>query len=1140
MGLIYQATHSVIGRKAAIKVLTEKYSQDKNMIKRLHREARAVNRIGHPNIIDIFDFGQTPDNREYFVMEYLPGQSLAQIQEKHGRLPWTLVAPILGQSLDGLAAAHDLGIVHRDVKPENILVVPQDQGGIVVKVLDFGIAKSVGLGPEGERLTRAGSVMGTPEYISPEQIRGREVDGRADLYSMGVILFEMVMGHRPYESDKVISLLMMHLREPVPTMDEIPPELGIPKFVPAVVNKAMAKDPNQRYPDARTFARALGLQTTAVAPADGTRPLPELFWEKRTEEQAEVEDADEPMPVRGSTLEGVGLPSGVISEAMRPTGPGPYLATGSLPAESRRRTAWSWVLPLVVALAASAAIVLYFALRPPKKPVAAGTGTGTGTARALKDVDLPTLAESVRRVLRVGLQAKQVPDTRQHCAKGVGALRDRDALPLLTATLKDDPDPAVRSAAALAIANLAEPAGAAPLREALKTSDDAMKVYLYEALMRLGQTDGTTGLKELLGGKRDVGMQAALALGEAGDRTAVPRLETMAGQATGDRQISISILGTLAKLGHKTSYKSLGQALKTNDEVMKFGAAEALARMGEDQAVSVLKQLLASGKPTVRLAAAKVLASLGDYSGLAALTKATESPDESLRRVAAEGLGNVTDRAALPPLAALLDDGKWPVKASAAEALARILGQMPTALINRTQDWVKTALANREWSVRHAAVGVTSEMDPELAVALLGWAFKDADPRVRAEAVKTAQRLGSKRSLAWLTRALADNSEDVRAKAAEALASVREKEATDALKDATRDKSHTVRAAAAGALLAHGDTSYVSDLETATKARDAGLRRAAVAAIGKWSDPRADEILKRALQDKSPNVRFAAALALAQRGKKDGVPELRKAIAAGGEDEAQALQAMASLGVKPTAEVDALAKSANPQARRAAMESAPLLEQSAAIALLRRGVADPDPQVRVAAAGALTALADKTRAVEPLLRVLAKDPDPSVRIKAELGLAKAGKARAALDAGTVNKMEEAPLPPAPTPKPPPEKGAKVKPLFLDDTNKQQLYKMQIGRAYLAARRGKYEAALAHLKQAQAQIDQPAVLFEFGQVYLGLAKKNAKAAPDKARKDLAAAKSYFKQYLTRAPHGKQAAAAQAGLRDVTRLLKDLPR
>ncbi|MFH1129856.1 MAG: serine/threonine-protein kinase, partial [Pseudomonadota bacterium] len=283
MGLIYRAVHSVIGRRAAIKVLTEKYSNDRTMIKRLHREARAVNRVGHPNIVDIFDFGRTTDDREYFVMEYLDGESLAHVLEKNATLNWDFCSQLLTQILGALAAAHELGIVHRDVKPENIMVVPQEDGTIIAKILDFGIAKSVGVGPDGEHLTQAGSVMGTPEYIAPEQIRGKKVDGRADLYAVGIILFELLTGRRPFEGDTVIQTLLAHLKQE-PPIAEPPKNLGIPDHVPMVIQKALAKDPEGRYPDAISFAKALGLETSNAISKDNTRAIPQRFWEMQSGE----------------------------------------------------------------------------------------------------------------------------------------------------------------------------------------------------------------------------------------------------------------------------------------------------------------------------------------------------------------------------------------------------------------------------------------------------------------------------------------------------------------------------------------------------------------------------------------------------------------------------------------------------------------------------------------------------------------------------------------------------------------------------------------------------------------------------------------------------------------------------------------
>jgi len=504
----------------------------------------------------------------------------------------------------------------------------------------------------------------------------------------------------------------------------------------------------------------------------------------------------------------------------------------------------------------------------------------------------------------------------------------------------------------------------------------------------------------------------------------------------------------------------------------------------------------------------------------------------------------VGDKAALYPLSLALDDPKWPVKAAAAEALARILSLMPTAMIRRSQDWVKTALANRDWSVRHAAVGVTSEMDPELAINLLGWAFKDKDPRVRREAVANLSRIRSARTIPILAAALADTSEDVRSQAAVTLGDVKDQAAKNALQGALRDSSQKVRALVAGSLLAQGDASYVDDLKQAARSPKAELRRAAVSAIGKWADAQAEPILNASLKDKDPGVRFAAAYQLAMRGKKDGVPELKKVVGKGGEREREALSAMAQLGIKPTDEVQKLARSESGDSRRAAMQNASELGGGAAMKVLAKGAKDADPRVRQAAASSLGKVGEKNAAALPLLRALAKDPDPAVRATAELALGRLAKKGKSLDLGKVTPVEAPKIePPEPLPPPIPKvdkkTGEKKTSLFtVDDKSPAELYKQSLTRAGILSRAGKHEAALKALAAAQKAQDNPPVLFELGVVYYAMANKAARQAPDLAREYLQKAKTNYSAYLKRAPGGKLASRAKGGLNDVSRVLKQL--
>jgi len=1134
MGVIYRASHDVIGKQAAIKVLSEKYSQDMNMIKRLHREARAVNRIGHPNIIDIFDFGRTEDGCEYFIMEYVPGQSLSRILEQRGRLHWDFIQPVLTQTLDALMAVHELGFIHRDIKPENILVVEHEHGKVWIKLLDFGIARSMEMGPDGESLTSAGTVMGTPEYVSPEQINGKKVDGRADLYALGVMLFEFVMGCRPFESDELIGLLMAHLKSPIPTVRDIPPELEIPSCVPAVITRAMAKDPDDRFPNASVFAASLGIELTTDGPPSGIYPP------LSDEEMGPVVDDPEAIttPIRPPVPPPCPPPQSTLP-APAPA-PAPHLPTTSAMARSPSRL--RLLIPLLLILVSGSAIGLFFALkgRVRQDVLSAPPDKGLSAPSPKKEMDLHALYERVRRALRKGVLHPSDVEVRRVSTKGVGELGDREALALLASVLRDDPDRSTRSVACMAIARLGDPAGARHLRDARARSDEKMRVWLDEGLMKLQQDDGLENLRSALkSSDKEVRFQASLALGEAGLRIALPVLKGVVSEAANlDRQTVIAVLGTMAKLGHEDSLRSLNKALKGPDLVLSLGAAEALVRLGDDRPVPRLKEMLAGTDTRAGLLAARLLARLGDFSGVRKLTKAARAKDTAVRRLGTEGLGSVDDRVVFPVLAQNLEDSSWLVKAAAAEALARILSLMPTALVRRSQDWIKTALANRDWTVRNAAAGLTSEMDPELAVNLLGWALADKDPRIRTTAVSSLGKLRSAKAVPLLTLALSDSSADVRQQAAGALGQVKDDAASRALHSAVRDRSPLVGVTAAGSLLAQGDTSYLKDLQNAAKARSTRLRQSAVAALGQWQDPAADSMLTTALQDPAPLVRFAAAEQLAQRGKKTPqvVAALRRALAKGGPRQKRAMDALSALGVDTTAEIQRLAHSKKLESRRDSMASASRMPEGKALALLKRGLSDADPQVRLAAAGSLAVMARKSGRALSLLEALSNDPNPLVRSRASLGLARIRRSRSVPDTGTVKPVKQAPLPEPRKPQVVPR--STHKPLFVEDTDKHKLYKYHISQASVATSRGRYHRALDHLEKAKHNIDRPPLLFEFGYVNLKLTLKHLASNPPQAKKYLGQAKKYFRQYLKRAPRGKQAPRARSGLKDVKRLDKQL--
>jgi eukaryotic-like serine/threonine-protein kinase len=244
MGTIYAAVQPVIGKRVAIKVLAAFLSQDEGMTQRFIQEARAVNQIRHANIVDIFGFGRLPDGRMYCLMELLDGQSLKTRREDDPPLRYEETLSILAQVCDALAAAHAQGIVHRDLKPDNIFLVKGTELGTgTVKLLDFGIAKLIKTGAEDNK-TEAGLLMGSPRYMSPEQCLSREVDGRADIYSLGVIMFELFTGQLPFSGITSVEMINAHLSEPPPVPREL--TATIPAALNDLILHCLAKKPEDR------------------------------------------------------------------------------------------------------------------------------------------------------------------------------------------------------------------------------------------------------------------------------------------------------------------------------------------------------------------------------------------------------------------------------------------------------------------------------------------------------------------------------------------------------------------------------------------------------------------------------------------------------------------------------------------------------------------------------------------------------------------------------------------------------------------------------------------------------------------------------------------------------------------------------
>ncbi len=277
MGVVFSVKHAVIERPLAIKVLKREVMRDSAVIQRFIQEAKAASRIGHPNIVDVTDFGKTPDGMTYSVMEYVDGTTLSKVIKTAAPLPAERAVRIGSQIARALAAAHAKGIVHRDLKPENVFLIDRDGRPDFVKIVDFGIAKVQPVegspDPNAPRLTRAGSVFGTPEYMAPEQASGRgDTDHRVDVYALGVILYEMLVGKVPHKGESMIRTIAMQMLDPITPPSQVNPDLGVPLALEAIVMKALAKKRDERYASMADLLAALEAILPVLAAAAAEPP----------------------------------------------------------------------------------------------------------------------------------------------------------------------------------------------------------------------------------------------------------------------------------------------------------------------------------------------------------------------------------------------------------------------------------------------------------------------------------------------------------------------------------------------------------------------------------------------------------------------------------------------------------------------------------------------------------------------------------------------------------------------------------------------------------------------------------------------------------------------------------------------------
>jgi tRNA A-37 threonylcarbamoyl transferase component Bud32 len=287
MGDVYLAEHQLLKRPCAIKLIRPEDTDDPTALARFEREVQLTAKLSHPNTVEVFDYGRTEDGTYYYVMEYLPGLSLAELVEQYGPLPPGRAVYLLRQVCLALREAHGVGLIHRDVKPSNIFAARRGGMDDVAKLLDFGLVRSAAT-PRAAHLSGEGQILGTPLFMSPEQARGgRELDERSDIYSLGAVAYYLLTGRPPFDEADGIGVMIAHARDPV-----IPPSqvrAGIPDDLDRVVLRCLAKAPGDRFPDAESLEQALG---ECACAAEWQQPQAARWW--RSPGEAPAATAKEP------------------------------------------------------------------------------------------------------------------------------------------------------------------------------------------------------------------------------------------------------------------------------------------------------------------------------------------------------------------------------------------------------------------------------------------------------------------------------------------------------------------------------------------------------------------------------------------------------------------------------------------------------------------------------------------------------------------------------------------------------------------------------------------------------------------------------------------------------------------------------
>ncbi len=606
MGMVYAGEHPQLGKRVALKILRPELSLREDIVERFIQEARAVNTIGHSNIVNIYDFGRTPFGSFYIVMEFLDGQTIRALLEASGPQPLARVRKVVLEIGAALAAAHAKGFIHRDVKPENIILVSQ-KGREQVKLLDFGIAKLLSPTPELKTMTGAG--LGTPQYMSPEQLEEIPFDQKADVYAFGAVIYEMLTGQVPYPGKTHAEVRQLQLTHTPTSPSVLRKDTALARTLDGVILWALSLDQKSRCPTIEELIPAfqVGYERTIASAAHSAPPK------------------------------------------MRPL----MIALG---------------LFMTVVITAGSTMALLKWMKPASThtilPIA------TSAAPAPKNKTDPDPRASAGKMLQAALNGED-PRRRALAAEILGVMGHPAQIAELRAAAQDK-NPQVSRKAALALGNIGDKGAIPALRKVLQGSMGFKALDIAAALAQLGAAEGITRLRrELKTPRTEIHKKIALhALGKIKDPSARGWKKFIQGNRLVDNRLKLTALGYLAALGDEDAKKRLHLALKQGSWKSRITAAKALSLSDVKKANSLLLEYLAKRQGALQLESAYQLACNKSAKGSHFLVKFLKSKSSEERYKSTLALGMLGQTSTRGQLAMLLGDLTPKVALAAAAALS--------------------------------------------------------------------------------------------------------------------------------------------------------------------------------------------------------------------------------------------------------------------------------------------------------------------------------------------------------------------------------------------------------------------------------------------------------------------------------------